>query len=82
METGDQRGGQGGEAGYAARDTRAGLLIPLNNCRRETFDAPWQSKELRHSYKKCEYNAFMQRIKTVDTHPSLRDTQLAQELAD
>ncbi|GLE08707.1 hypothetical protein PINS_up020070 [Pythium insidiosum] len=37
------------------RDTCAGLLIPLNECRRETLFMPWKCQDLRHAYEKCQY---------------------------
>eukprot|EP00898_Chlorokybus_atmophyticus_P004979 jgi/Chlat1/5482/Chrsp36S00421 len=60
-----------------SRDACAGLLIPLNKCRRATFYAPWKCEDLRHSYEKCEFDEFMKRVKEVEANPSLRDTKLA-----
>lgn len=37
------------------RDTCAGLVIPLNECRRETMFLPWKCQDLRHAYEKCQY---------------------------
>lgn len=37
------------------RDSCAGLLIPLNECRKETYSMPWKCGDLRHAYEKCQY---------------------------
>lgn len=37
------------------RDTCAGILIPLNECRRDTLYLPWKCQDLRHAYEKCQY---------------------------
>jgi hypothetical protein len=37
------------------RDTCAGMLIPLNQCRRETLYLPWKCQDFRHAYEKCQY---------------------------
>lgn len=37
------------------RDTCAAILIPLNECRRDTLFLPWKCQELRHAYEKCQY---------------------------
>jgi NADH dehydrogenase (ubiquinone) 1 beta subcomplex subunit 7 len=37
------------------RDACASILIPLNECRRETLFMPWKCQELRHEYEKCQY---------------------------
>jgi hypothetical protein len=50
----------------AYRDGCAGLLIPLNKCRRESWYAPWSCQEERHSYEKCQYNDFMERVARLD----------------
>ncbi|CAK4387693.1 unnamed protein product [Aphanomyces euteiches] len=36
----------------AYRDQCSGILIPLNECRRETAFAPWKCQDLRHAWKK------------------------------
>jgi len=50
----------------AYRDRCAHLLIPLNECRRETWWAPWKCKDERHSYEKCQYDEFVKRVKKMD----------------
>jgi hypothetical protein len=66
----------------AYRDRCAHLLIPLNECRRETWFAPWKckvetasarpkwfsdvSQDERHSYEKCQYDEFMKRVKKME----------------
>lgn len=44
------------------RDRCAGLLIPLNKCRRETAYLPWKCGQLRHDYEECEYLDFQRRV--------------------
>ncbi len=39
----------------AFRDYCAHLLIPLNQCRRATFWAPWKCTDERHEYERCQY---------------------------
>ncbi|KAG9232834.1 NADH-ubiquinone oxidoreductase-like protein B18 subunit [Amylocarpus encephaloides] len=48
------------------RDSCANLLIPLNRCRFETFYLPWKCETERHSYEKCQYLEFKQRVKKMD----------------
>ena len=48
------------------RDTCAGLLIPLNKCRRATFFLPWKCQDLRHAYEKCQYEEFKLRVAKMD----------------
>ena len=38
------------------RDSCANILIPLNECRRETVYLPFFCQELRHAYEKCQYD--------------------------
>ena len=45
----------------AFRDECAHLLIPLNNCRRETSSVPWKCGDLRHVYEKCQYDLHKRR---------------------
>lgn len=40
------------------RDDCAGILIPLNKCRRANFYAPWQCKDERHEYEICLYEQY------------------------
>ncbi|CAI5740039.1 unnamed protein product [Hyaloperonospora brassicae] len=47
------------------RDTCAGLLIPLNECRRETFFLPWKCQDLRHAYEKCQYEEWKTRVELL-----------------
>ena len=39
----------------AFRDHCAHLLIPLNECRRDTMYLPWKCEHERHGYEKCQY---------------------------
>ena len=39
----------------AFRDHCAHLLIPLNECRRDTMYLPWKCEHERHAYEKCQY---------------------------
>ncbi|ODA78901.1 hypothetical protein RJ55_04491 [Drechmeria coniospora] len=50
----------------AYRDSCAHLLIPLNQCRRETWYAPWKCGDERHSYEKCQYVEFKKRVAKMD----------------
>ncbi|KAG7378833.1 NADH dehydrogenase 1 beta subcomplex subunit 7 ndufb7 [Phytophthora pseudosyringae] len=47
------------------RDTCAGLLIPLNECRRATFFLPWKCQDLRHAYEKCQYEEWKTRVELL-----------------
>lgn len=47
------------------RDTCAGLVIPLNECRRETLFLPWKCQDLRHAYEKCQYMEYVAHIKLI-----------------
>ena len=44
------------ELGY--RDYCAHLLIPLNECRRESAFLPWKCENERHAYEKCQYEEY------------------------
>ncbi|USP78152.1 uncharacterized protein yc1106_05426 [Curvularia clavata] len=59
------------------RDSCAHLLIPLNRCRHEEFYLPWKcetdggptdcvGQNERHSYEKCQYEEFKERVKKMD----------------
>lgn len=45
-----------------ARDACAGLLIPLNECRRSSLYLPWSCKHERHAYELCQYKLYMARV--------------------
>ncbi|KAL0591265.1 hypothetical protein ABG067_001296 [Albugo candida] len=47
------------------RDLCAGILIPLNDCRRETLYAPWKCVDLRHAYEKCQYEEWKKRVEIL-----------------
>ncbi|CEG36127.1 nadh dehydrogenase 1 beta subcomplex 7 [Plasmopara halstedii] len=47
------------------RDTCAGLLIPLNKCRRSTLFLPWKCQDLRHAYEKCQYEEWKIRVELL-----------------
>ena len=44
------------------RDFCAHLLIPLNECRRKTWYAPWKCGHERHEYEKCQYADYKRRV--------------------
>ena len=44
----------------------AGMLIPLNECRRETWWAPWKCTEERHAYEHCQYDEYMKRVEAMN----------------
>ncbi|KAF2278727.1 putative NADH-ubiquinone oxidoreductase B18 subunit [Westerdykella ornata] len=48
------------------RDSCAHLLIPLNRCRFEEFYLPWKCENERHSYEKCQYEEFKQRMAKME----------------
>ena len=54
----------------AFRDECAGLLIPLNECRRATWFAPWSCNNERHAYEKCQYLAYKARVALKKTEKS------------
>ena len=54
------------------RDQCAHLLIPLNKCRVQEFYLPWKCVDERHSYEKCEYLLFLERVKKSE---ALREAQ-------
>eukprot|EP01038_Epipyxis_sp_PR26KG_P008491 gene8491-11477_t len=43
------------------RDGCAGILIPLNKCRRENYYLPWACEHERHSYEICMYKEYEKR---------------------
>lgn len=45
------------------RDTCAGVLIPLNKCRRQNMFLPWHCEHERHDYEVCLYKQYEQRRK-------------------
>lgn len=48
------------------RDSCAGLLITLNRCRFEEYYLPWKCVNERHSYEKCQYDEFLERVAKMD----------------
>ncbi|KAL1519187.1 hypothetical protein AB1Y20_003447 [Prymnesium parvum] len=44
------------------RDSCAHILIPLNQCRKQTWYSPFKCTDLRHSYEKCQYDEYMRRV--------------------
>ena len=38
------------------RDYCAHILIPLNDCRHQTWFSPFKCTDLRHAYEKCEFD--------------------------
>ncbi|RVX68011.1 hypothetical protein B0A52_08422 [Exophiala mesophila] len=50
----------------AYRDNCAGLLIPLNKCRHDTFFAIWKCENERHAYEKCQYEEFKKRVAKME----------------
>ncbi|OJJ44390.1 hypothetical protein ASPZODRAFT_72013 [Penicilliopsis zonata CBS 506.65] len=55
------------------RDSCAGLLIPLNKCRREEYYLPWKCETERHSYEKCQYEEFKKRVAKMDELRAAKD---------
>jgi NADH dehydrogenase (ubiquinone) 1 beta subcomplex subunit 7 len=47
------------------RDRCARLLVPLNECRRQTAFLPWKCSQLRHDYEECQYLDFQRRVKEL-----------------
>ena len=45
------------------RDTCAHLLVPLEDCRRASYFAPWKCTNERHIYEECQYIAWLDRVK-------------------
>jgi len=45
------------------RDYCAHILIPLNDCRHQTWFSPFKCTDLRHAYEKCEFDEFQRRIR-------------------
>lgn len=43
------------------RDNCAGVLIPLNKCRRQNFYLPFKCEDERHSYEICMYEEYEKR---------------------
>ncbi|KAF2858378.1 putative NADH-ubiquinone oxidoreductase B18 subunit [Piedraia hortae CBS 480.64] len=50
----------------AYRDSCAHLLIPLNKCRYDNYYLNWRCKDERHSYEKCQYEEFLERVRRMD----------------
>ena len=50
----------------AFRDKCAGLLIPLNECRRATASVPWECNDERHAYEKCQYLEYKARVAALN----------------
>lgn len=48
------------------RDQCAHLLIPLNKCRVKEYYLPWKCENERHTYEKCEYELFMERVRKME----------------
>ncbi|KAF2774179.1 NADH-ubiquinone oxidoreductase B18 subunit family protein [Teratosphaeria nubilosa] len=50
----------------AYRDSCAHLLIPLNKCRFDNYYLTWRCTDERHSYEKCQYEEFKERVRKMD----------------
>jgi NADH dehydrogenase (ubiquinone) 1 beta subcomplex subunit 7 len=48
------------------RDFCAHLLIPLNECRRNSFYLPWKCEHERHAYELCQYKEYKRRVAMAD----------------
>ncbi|KAH6562360.1 hypothetical protein BASA50_006556 [Batrachochytrium salamandrivorans] len=48
------------------RDYCAHLLPELNQCRRDTYFAPWHCTEEKLAWKKCQYDDFVRRVRKLD----------------
>ncbi|KAJ4396154.1 hypothetical protein N0V93_000372 [Gnomoniopsis smithogilvyi] len=57
----------------AYRDSCANLLIPLNNCRFETYYLPWKCEQERHTYEKCQYVEFKKRVAKMNELRAAKD---------
>ncbi|ORY69113.1 NADH-ubiquinone oxidoreductase B18 subunit-domain-containing protein [Pseudomassariella vexata] len=57
----------------AYRDSCAGLLIPLNRCRVDTYYLPWKCNDERHSYEKCQYEEFKKRVTKMNELREAKD---------
>jgi hypothetical protein len=55
------------------RDQCAGLLIPLNVCRKETWYNPLECTHERHMYEKCQHREYQKRIDAMDEHRRQRE---------
>ncbi|KAJ7296732.1 hypothetical protein O6H91_13G089900 [Diphasiastrum complanatum] len=64
-----------------SRDLCANKLIPLNKCRVESFYLPWKCEEERHSYERCEYQLFLQRLRKMEALREAREVAVAQRHA-
>ena len=53
------------DLGY--RDFCAHLLIPLNQCRRDSMYLPWKCEHERHEYEKCQYFDYKRRLLQAST---------------
>jgi NADH dehydrogenase (ubiquinone) 1 beta subcomplex subunit 7 len=54
----------------AFRDQCAGLLIPLNKCRRATYYVPFKCEHERHDYEKCQYYEYQRRVNELNAQSS------------
>ncbi|EOD41134.1 NADH-ubiquinone oxidoreductase B18 subunit [Emiliania huxleyi CCMP1516] len=45
------------------RDNCAHLLIPLNQCRYDTYFLPWKCRDLFHDYEHCQHHEYERRVK-------------------
>ena len=48
--------------GIAWRDECAGLLIPLNKCRKENSYLPFRCGDERHAYEECQFVEYQKRV--------------------
>eukprot|EP00035_Acanthoeca_spectabilis_P020337 m.432390 g.432390 ORF g.432390 m.432390 type:complete len:73 (+) comp17427_c0_seq1:3380-3598(+) len=49
----------------AWRDSCAGLLITLNECRKKQWYMPWACEHERHDYEVCQYKEYLTRLKST-----------------
>ncbi|VEU21867.1 DEKNAAC102867 [Brettanomyces naardenensis] len=63
------------EVPIAFRDRCAGLLIPLNKCRKEGWYMPWNCVEERHDYEHCQYLDFKRRVRELEEFKKVRDSK-------
>jgi len=52
------------------RDNCSALLLPLQKCRHATLYAPWKCTDERHTYEKCQYDDFVDRMKQLSKQKS------------
>ena len=60
------------------RDYCAHLWLPLHKCQKRTYYSPWHCKEELHTYEKCQYGLFMDRVRAKVKIEKLKAAALAE----